>query len=165
MNKLVDFAGWQMPIYYTSQIQGHHHVRQNSAMFNVSHMSVLDITGPRAVDFIRYILAKHIAKLQELGRALYSCILNSQSGVIDDLIVCYVQPQHYRIVLNAGRREHDMSWLTAQAIGEITNSSFSPTLGHTIGLAKINTDKTDGIYIDRHGEKWQLIWWRHRLCA
>jgi aminomethyltransferase len=113
--KLVDFAGWQMPIYYESQIQEHHCVRQDVGMFDVSHMGVLDVEGDQATEFLRDALANDVAKLTTPNRALYTCMLNEAAGVIDDLIVYRLGECFYRIVLNASRREKDTAWLQSVA--------------------------------------------------
>src|ERR1700733_2641799 len=84
--KIVDFAGWEMPLHYGSQLQEHHQVRQDAGMFDVSHMTVVDFTGPETAKFLRYLLANNIDRLLP-GKALYTCMLNEQGGVIDDLIV------------------------------------------------------------------------------
>lgn len=109
--KLVDFAGWEMPLHYGSQIEEHHAVRQQVGMFDVSHMGVLDVTGEDAKDYLRYVLANDVAKLVNKGKALYSCMLNAEAGVVDDLIVYYLDDNYYRIVLNAGTRNSDIAWL------------------------------------------------------
>ena len=81
--RLVDFAGWDMPIHYGSQIEEHHAVREDAGMFDVSHMTVVDLRGEQTRAFLRYLLANNIDKLQQPGKALYSCLLNEQGGVID----------------------------------------------------------------------------------
>lgn len=113
--KLVDFAGWEMPLHYGSQINEHHIVRRDVGLFDVSHMGVLEVSGAGATDFLRYMLANDVAKLQTPGMALYTCLLNPKGGVIDDLIVYRLAVDAYRIILNAGRRDADMAWLSAQA--------------------------------------------------
>lgn len=113
--QLVDFAGWEMPIHYGSQIEEHHHVRQHAGIFDVSHMGVLDVEGSQAKAFLRYALANDVEKLSEPGRALYTCMLNENGGVQDDLIVYRMSEDNYRIVLNAGRREADIEWLSQLA--------------------------------------------------
>src|SRR5690606_34606576 len=85
--KMVDFGGWDMPIHYGSQIEEHHVVRQSAGMFDVSHMTVVDVSGPQAREYLRYLLANDVDKLKTLGKALYSGMLNVEGGVIDDLIV------------------------------------------------------------------------------
>ena len=112
--KIVDFGGWDMPLHYGSQIEEHHIVRRSAGMFDVSHMTVVDVQGPDSRAFLRYLLANDVAKLQVLGKALYSGMLNEQGGVIDDLIV-YRMPQDYRVVVNCGTREKDLAWMLKQA--------------------------------------------------
>ena len=86
--KMVDFGGWDMPINYGSQIEEHHQVRRDAGMFDVSHMTVLDLHGTRVREFLRKLLANSIDKLQKPGKALYSCMLDDSGGVIDDLRKC-----------------------------------------------------------------------------
>jgi aminomethyltransferase len=112
--KIVDFAGWEMPIHYGSQIEEHHQVRNDAGMFDVSHMVVLDIKGPEAKAFLRRLLANDVARLIR-NQALYSCMLNEQGGVIDDLIVYYMNDNWYRMVVNAATRNKDLAWINAQA--------------------------------------------------
>ena len=107
--KMVDFSGWSMPINYGSQIKEHDNVRQNSGIFDVSHMLAVDIAGTDAEKFLRYVLATDIANLDD-GKAQYGCMLNHQAGIIDDLITYKVSQEHFRIVVNAGNRESDVSW-------------------------------------------------------
>ena len=119
--KLVDFAGWDMPIHYGSQIEEHHSVRRDAGMFDVSHMLGIDLSGPASKPYLRNLLANDVAKLAQPGRALYSCLLNEQAGVIDDLIVYYFTPEHYRIVVNAGTAEKDLAWMETHAAGYDVN--------------------------------------------
>jgi aminomethyltransferase len=114
--KLVDFAGWDMPINYGSQIEEHHAVRQGAGMFDVSHMTVVDLTGAHVCDYLRRLLANDVVRLKEAGKALYSCMLNATGGVIDDLIVYYLRDDYYRMVVNAATREKDLAWLLEQAV-------------------------------------------------
>ncbi|WP_026377367.1 glycine cleavage system aminomethyltransferase GcvT [Aestuariibacter salexigens] len=119
--KMVDFFGWDMPINYGSQIEEHHAVRQDAGMFDVSHMTIVDITGAQAKDYLRYLLANDVAKLKEKGKALYSGMLNEQGGVVDDLIVYFFDETNYRLVVNSATREKDINWLNTQAEGfEVT---------------------------------------------
>ncbi|HLD17031.1 MAG TPA: glycine cleavage system aminomethyltransferase GcvT [Coxiellaceae bacterium] len=110
--RLVEFASWEMPIYYQSQLQEHHAVRQHAGMFDVSHMGIVDLHGEDVSNALRYMLANDVAKLKMDGQALYSCMLNEKGGVVDDLIVYRVTPTHYRIVWNAGTHEKDLAWFT-----------------------------------------------------
>jgi aminomethyltransferase len=109
--KIVDFGGWDMPLHYGSQIEEHHKVRNDCGMFDVSHMNVVDMKGPRVRDFLRHLLANDVAKLKSHGKALYSCMLNANGGVIDDLIVYYMDDRWYRVIMNAATRDKDMAWV------------------------------------------------------
>jgi aminomethyltransferase len=115
--KIVDFAGWEMPIHYGSQIEEHHAVRKDAGMFDVSHMCALDLAGPDATRWLRHLLANDVAKLSVPGKALYSCMLDDGAGVIDDLIVYYFSPERFRIVVNAGTAEKDIAWMRARLAG------------------------------------------------
>ncbi|HSW69704.1 MAG TPA: glycine cleavage system aminomethyltransferase GcvT [Gammaproteobacteria bacterium] len=114
--KLVDFAGWDMPLHYGSQIQEHHQVRQDAGMFDVSHMTIVDFTGPDTEKFLRYLLANNIGRLIP-GKALYTCLLNPEGGVIDDLIAYKIADDFYRLVVNSATREKDLAWFNQQAKG------------------------------------------------
>ena len=113
--KMVDFGGWDMPIHYGSQIDEHHLVRRTVGMFDVSHMTVVDLKGEGARQFLRRLLANSIDKLKVQGKALYSCMLNPQGGVIDDLIVYFLGEDFFRMVVNASTREKDLAWMREQA--------------------------------------------------
>ena len=115
--KMVDFAGWDMPIHYGSQVEEHHVVRRDAGMFDVSHMCALDLVGPDAARWLRHLLANDVAKLVAPGKALYSCMLDQAGGVIDDLIVYFFTPERYRIVVNAGTATKDIAWMRAQLTG------------------------------------------------
>lgn len=113
--RMVDFAGWDMPINYGSQIDEHHVVRREAGMFDVSHMCPVEVEGPQARAFLQALFANDVAKLVEPGKALYSCMLDENGGVIDDLICYYLADDHYRVVVNAGTREKDLAWMAARA--------------------------------------------------
>ena len=109
--KMVDFAGFELPINYGSQLDEHHVVRKDAGMFDVSHMVVSDLSGPEAKDFLQYLLANDVAKLTEQGKALYSCMLNETGGIIDDLIVYWLGNDQYRIISNAATKDKDLAWM------------------------------------------------------
>ena len=109
--RMVDFAGWDMPVNYGSQVEEHHAVRRDAGMFDVSHMLALDLAGPDATSWLRGLLANDVAKLKNSGKALYSCMLNERGGVIDDLIVYRFSDADYRIVVNAGTADKDLAWM------------------------------------------------------
>lgn len=115
--KMVDFHGWEMPINYGSQIEEHHAVRQKAGMFDVSHMTIVDITGPDAKAYLRRLVINDVAKLTVKGKALYTGMLNNEGGVIDDLIIYYFSDTDYRLVVNSATREKDLAWLEQQSAG------------------------------------------------
>ena len=107
--KMVDFGGWDMPIHYGSQLEEHHAVRRSAGMFDVSHMTVVDVDGEGATDWLRYLLANDVARIKA-GKALYTGMLNAQGGVVDDLIV-YRRDSGYRLVVNCATRDKDLAWM------------------------------------------------------
>ncbi len=112
--KMVDFGGWDMPLHYGSQLDEHHKVRSDAGMFDVSHMLAVDIKGETARAFLRQLFANNVDKLTQPGKALYSCMLNPQGGVIDDLIVYFLTESWFRVVVNAGTADKDMAWMQAR---------------------------------------------------
>jgi aminomethyltransferase len=113
--RIVDFGGWDMPLHYGSQKEEHHAVRNKAGMFDVSHMTIVDLAGERTRDFLRHLLANDVARLNDYGKALYTCMLNDDGGVIDDLIVYYLADDNYRVVVNAATRDKDLAWIGKQA--------------------------------------------------
>lgn len=113
--KMVDFGGWDMPLDYGSQLEEHKQVRSDAGMFDVSHMTIIDLKGEKVRSFLRYLLANDIDRLKVHGKALYSCMLNEDAGVLDDLIVYFMQDNWYRLVVNASTREKDLDWIMMQA--------------------------------------------------
>ncbi len=112
---MAPFAGWEMPIHYGSQIEEHLQVRRAAGIFDVSHMVVADLAGSECQAMLQQLLANDVSKLNEDGRALYSCMLNQDAGVIDDLIVYRRSSALYRLVLNAGTAASDLEWIAEQA--------------------------------------------------
>lgn len=113
--RMVDFHGWMMPLHYGSQLDEHHAVRRNAGMFDVSHMTIVDLHGSRTREFLRYLLANDVAKLTTPGKALYSGMLNASGGVIDDLIVYFLSEDFFRVVVNSATREKDLAWISRHA--------------------------------------------------
>jgi len=146
--KIVDFGGWDMPLHYGSQMNEHHAVRQDAGMFDVSHMTVVEITGSQAKAFLQYLLANDVDKLNQSGKALYSGMLNEQGGVIDDLIVYFINENHYRVVVNASTREKDLAWMKKQA------ANFSVTVDENESFAMLAVqgpnaiEKTNSVFTD-----------------
>lgn len=113
--RMVDFHGWMMPLHYGSQIDEHHAVRQDAGMFDVSHMTIVDLRGERTREFLRVLLANDVARLTQPGKALYSAMLNASGGVIDDLIVYFMSEEWLRLVVNSATRDKDLAWIGEHA--------------------------------------------------
>jgi aminomethyltransferase len=125
--KMVDFSGWDMPINYGSQIEEHNQVRMAAGVFDVSHMTVIDVGGCDAEKYLRYLLANDVAKLDEVGRALYSAMLNHDAGILDDLIV-YRMSFGYRLVVNCATRGKDIRWMIQNTDGFRVSLEEKPRL-------------------------------------
>jgi len=126
--RIVDFGGWDMPLHYGSQIEEHHAVRTHAGAFDVSHMTVVDLQGEKATEFLRHLLANDVAKLKVQGKALYTAMLNHDGGVIDDLIVYFLEPTRFRLVVNSSTREKDVAWITEQAGAHLVDVTERPEL-------------------------------------
>ncbi|MDJ0656629.1 MAG: glycine cleavage system aminomethyltransferase GcvT [Xanthomonadales bacterium] len=113
--RMVDFGGWDMPIHYGSQIEEHHAVRRDAGLFDVSHMTVVDLHGEQCRAFLSRLLANNIDKAATRGKAIYSCMLTETGGVIDDLITYYLEDDWFRMIVNAATREKDLAWIRQQA--------------------------------------------------
>ena len=113
--RIVDFGGWDMPLHYGSQKEEHHAVRRKAGVFDVSHMTIVDLSGERVRAFLQHLVANDVARLEHYGKALYTCMLNEDGGVIDDLIIYFVGETDYRLVVNAATREKDLAWIRKQA--------------------------------------------------
>ena len=113
--RMVPFGGWEMPLHYGSQLEEHHAVRNHAGLFDVSHMTVVDLRGDRAQAFLRRLLANDVARLKTPGQALYSCMLRDDGGILDDLIVWFGAPDRYRLVVNAATTDKDLAWIGDQA--------------------------------------------------
>ena len=113
--RIVAFGGWDMPLHYGSQKEEHHAVRQNAGIFDVSHMTIVDLSGDKVCEFLQHLVANDVAKLKDYGKALYTCMLNPAGGVIDDLIIYFLADTQYRLIVNAATREKDLAWIREQA--------------------------------------------------
>jgi len=182
--RLTGFGGWDMPLHYGSQIEEHHAVRNAAGMFDVSHMTVVDITGVQARSFLRRLLANDIDKLTAPGPGLYSCMLNESGGVVDDLIAYRTKADAFRLVVNATTRAADLRWMSAVAgdddvairaregmvmiavQGPEARRLFAPALADAVRspaleLAPFHCLDTDGLFIARTGytgeDGWELV--------
>ncbi len=124
--KIVDFGGWDMPLHYGSQIAEHKQVREHAGVFDVSHMTVIDVEGDAATAYLRRLLAGDVATLVP-GMALYTIMLNGTGGVVDDLIV-YRRAQGYRLIVNCATREKDLAWLRSVNTGNAATLHERPEL-------------------------------------
>lgn len=115
--KMVDFHGWDMPLHYGSQLNEHHFVRQDAGMFDVSHMTIVDILGAGGRTFLRKLLTNDIDSLNHNGKAIYSCMCNEHGGILDDLIVYQRASDNYRVVLNSATRKKDIEWIRQKSDG------------------------------------------------
>ncbi|MBA2649773.1 MAG: glycine cleavage system aminomethyltransferase GcvT [Legionella sp.] len=115
--KMVDFHGWEMPLHYGSQITEHHQVRRDAGVFDVSHMTIVDILGAGGRLFLRKLLTNDVDQLMHNGKALYSCMCNEHGGIIDDLIVYQRASDNYRVVLNSATRHNDIAWIRKKSEG------------------------------------------------
>ena len=122
--KMVDFGGWEMPLHYGSQIDEHHAVRKAAGMFDVSHMCAVDVSGAVPKSFFRRLIANDISKLNTPGKALYSAMLNTSGGVIDDLIVYWRGGDNYRVVVNASTSVKDLAHMNR--IAETYDMDITP---------------------------------------
>ncbi|PJD94208.1 MAG: glycine cleavage system protein T [Legionella sp.] len=126
--KMVDFHGWEMPLHYGSQLNEHQKVRQDSGLFDVSHMTIVDLLGTGGRQFLRQLLTHDIDKLPHTGKALYSCLCNEHGGIIDDLIVYQRASDNYRLVLNSATHAKDMAWIREKSQGFAVGLQERPEL-------------------------------------
>jgi aminomethyltransferase len=113
--RMVDFGGWDMPVAYGSQIEEHHAVRRDAGMFDVSHMCTVDLRGAGVRPLLLRLLANDVGRLSAPGKALYSCMLRPDGGVLDDLIASYLDEKWFRLVVNAGTADKDIAWIREHA--------------------------------------------------
>jgi aminomethyltransferase len=114
--RLVDFAGWEMPVQYRSILEEHKAVRRAAGLFDVSHMGEVDVIGPDAGRFLNHLVTNDVGKLFP-GRVLYSPMCHPDGGVIDDLLVYMRGPEDYFLCINAGNIATDVAWIAEQAAG------------------------------------------------
>ncbi|MED5535608.1 MAG: glycine cleavage system aminomethyltransferase GcvT [Pseudomonadota bacterium] len=133
--RMVGFGGWSMPVAYQSQIEEHNAVRSFAGMFDVSHMTIVDVSGNQAEEYLRWLLANDVAKLKAskkgICKALYTCMLNDNGGILDDLIVYRLNERLFRLIVNAATREKDLAWLSDGA------SRYSVKLIERVELAMV----------------------------
>lgn len=114
--RLVDFAGWEMPVQYRSILEEHKAVRRAAGLFDVSHMGEVDVRGPQALEFLEHLVTNEVARLHP-GRVLYSPMCAEDGGTVDDLLVYMRAPGDYFLCINAGNIAKDLAWIGARAAG------------------------------------------------
>jgi len=124
--KMVEFAGYEMPVEFAGIKTEHMTVRENVGVFDVSHMGEFWVKGPRAAELVQYVTSNDISVL-EPGQAQYSCFPNGKGGIVDDLLVYYYEPEKYMLVVNAANIDKDWEWVVSQnKVGaELENASDS----------------------------------------
>ena len=139
--KMVDFAGWHMPVQYTSIIEEHKTVRESVGLFDVSHMGEVFVSGKDALKFLNKIVPQDISKLN-YEKAVYCQLPNNQGGLIDDLIIYKLGIQTYLVICNASRIDEDLNWMVRNKRGldvKIDNQS------HNYSLLAIQGPKAAGL--------------------
>src|SRR4051812_16620042 len=109
--KMIEFAGYNMPVLYTNLIQEHLAVRNSVGVFDVSHMGEFMLKGPKALDLIQSVTSNDASKLVD-GKVQYSCLPNEDGGIVDDLLVYRIDEKTYMLVVNASNIEKDWDWIT-----------------------------------------------------
>lgn len=139
--KMVDFAGWHMPVQYASIIEEHKTVRENVGLFDVSHMGEVFVSGKDALDFLNKIVPQNISKL-DYEKAVYCQLPNKKGGLIDDLIIYKLGILNYLIICNASRIDEDLNWMVRNSKGydvKIDNQS------HNYSLLAVQGPKADDL--------------------
>jgi aminomethyltransferase len=111
--RMVEYAGFEMPVEYSGVINEHLNVRKYAGIFDVSHMGVFWVKGPAAINLLQYITTNNVAALP-VGKAHYSCFPNGQGGIVDDLIIYHYETNTYMLVVNASNSEKDWKWINRQ---------------------------------------------------
>ena len=128
--RMVDFAGWDMPVQYSSIIEEHKTVRENVGLFDVSHMGEMIVQGKDALPYLNKLVPQEISRLVDL-KAVYCQLTNKNGGIIDDLIIYKLEDNKYLIIANASRIDEDLNWMVRNKIGfdvEIINESHNYSL-------------------------------------
>jgi aminomethyltransferase len=126
--KIVPFAGWLMPVQYTSIVEEHQAVRKNVGMFDISHMGQLIVEGKEARTWLNTMLTNNVDKL-EVGQGQYTFLLNDKAGIIDDLIAYRIGDAKFLLVVNASRTDQDLDWLNKHRKGDVKIDNRSANFG------------------------------------
>ena len=139
--KIVDFAGFLMPVSYSSVNEEHLHVRNNVGVFDVSHMGEIEISGSNSFNLVQYLCSNDISKLK-IGKAQYNCLTNDKGGIIDDLIVYRVESEKYLLIVNASNISKDWEWINKQ---NIKFNSLIVNLSYKLSLLAVQGPKAQAL--------------------
>jgi aminomethyltransferase len=114
--RMVDFAGWDMPVQYSGLVAEHEAVRTRVGLFDVSHMGEIEFRGPGALEAANRLITNDLARAKD-GQAVYAGLLNREGGFVDDVVAYRFSPEHIFICVNASNREKDFAWMTEHAVG------------------------------------------------
>ena len=116
--RMIDYAGFRMPLHFGSQIAEHVAVRNCAGMFDISHTRIVDLHGVNVLDWLRKLLVSDVAKLSD-GGAQYSCMCRPDGGVVDDLVVFRLAADHFRITLSGATHQKSLAWLNSQRPADV----------------------------------------------
>jgi aminomethyltransferase len=122
--KMVPFAGFNMPVRYSSDLDEHHTVRNGVGVFDVSHMGEFRIYGEKSLDLLQKVTSNDVSKLTD-GKVQYSCLPNAEGGIVDDLLVYRLKENHYYLVVNASNIEKDWNWIKSHNTEGVTMENVS----------------------------------------
>ena len=125
--KMVEFAGFEMPIEYSGIKDEHMTIRESVGVFDVSHMGEFWVKGPNAMELVQRVTSNDVSKLS-LGQAQYSCFPNGKGGIVDDLLVYYYEPEKYMLVVNAANIDKDWNWVVSQNTNGAILENASPSI-------------------------------------
>jgi len=128
--RMIEFAGWMMPVSYSSIIDEHKTVRENVGLFDVSHMGEVYVYGKESLAFLNKLVPQDVSKLT-IAKAVYCQLLNKQGGIIDDLIIYKIEDEKYLLIVNASRIDDDLNWMVRNSLGfdvNIDNQSHNYSL-------------------------------------
>lgn len=126
--KMAPFAGYNMPVRYSSDIEEHNNVRNGVGIFDVSHMGEILVKGPQALDLLQHITTNDVSTLS-VGKAQYSCITNENGGIVDDIIIYKIGEEEYMLVVNASNIEKDWDWISSNNIQKAELVNISDQIG------------------------------------
>lgn len=168
--RMVDFAGWDMPVQYSSIIEEHKTVRENVGLFDVSHMGEMIVQGKDALPYLNKLVPQEISRLVDL-KAVYCQLTNKNGGIIDDLIIYKLEDNKYLIIANASRIDEDLNWMVRNKIGfdvDIINESHNYSLLAVQGpkacdlIKSLGVDELPPFFSIKRGELFNINLWISR---